>query len=110
MSTRYNNTRKLINKGEYYKTLRRGRPRIEQFETPIIHNPTIKQRSSIKTTAYVWKYGDRFYKLADMYYNDSRFWWVIAWYNLTPTEAALRNGSVIYIPLNLSEVLAILEM
>ena len=110
MSIRYSNTRKIRNNSEYYKSIRRGKTQIEHYETPILHNPTVSQRASIKTTAHVWKYGDRFYKLADKYYNDARFWWVIAWYNVAPTEATLKNGSVIYIPLNLTEVLAILEV
>ena len=108
MPTRYSNTRKLTNVGEYYKSLRRDKKSIVHYETPIINNPTLAQRSSLKTTAHVWKYGDRFYKLADTYYNDARFWWVIAWYNSTPTEASLKNGSVIYIPLDLSNTLSIL--
>lgn len=108
MPTRYSNTKKLNNVGEYYKSLRRKNKRLIHFETPIITNPTVEQRSSLQTTAHVWKYGDRFYKLADTYYNDARFWWVIAWYNSTPTEASLAIGSVIYIPLNLSNTLAIL--
>tara|TARA_A100001515_G_C4531875_1_gene197207 strand:- start:390 stop:722 length:333 start_codon:yes stop_codon:yes gene_type:complete len=108
MPTRYSDTRKINNFGEYYKSIRRGKRNIIHYETPILKNLSKAERASIQTTAHVWKYGDRFYKLADLYYNDARFWWVIAWYNIAPTEATLRNGSVIYIPLNLTKVLSLL--
>ena len=102
----------IENDSEFYKELyeRRGLKRIAHYETPIFRHPTISQRASITSVGYIWAYGDRFYKLANQYYGDVRFWWVIAWYNIAPTEATLKNGSVIYIPLNLTEVLTILEV
>ena len=108
--SRYNNARILINGSEYYAPLRKSRkmPAIRQYATPILTNPTVEQRSRLKTTAYIWKYGDRFYNLAHKFYNDSRFWWVIAWYNSYPTEAHLETGNVIYIPLNIEQALRVL--
>ena len=43
---RYNKTRKVINKSEYYEFLRkeRGVKVIEQYATPMLHNPTVWQR------------------------------------------------------------------
>ncbi len=107
---RYNKTPILINDSEYYKSLLKTRDtkRIQQYATPILENPTVEQRAAIAKTTHIWKYGDRFYKLAHQYYGDERFWWVIAWYNATPTEAHLKPGNAIRIPINLEQVLGIL--
>ncbi len=88
---------------------RREVKEIEHFESIKFHNPDARERSKILTKRHLWKLGDRFYKLADEYYGDSRFWWVIAWYNTVPTEANLRNGAIIEIPLNLEQALDVLK-
>ena len=108
---RYNRYKILNNNNEYYKPLRksRGLKNIRHYETPILHNPTIRQRMSVTTTSHIWTYGDRFYKLANQYYTDVRFWWVIAWYNGTPTEAHLLPGDVIEVPVNVEAVLKALR-
>jgi len=100
----------MDNDTEYYKPLRikRGVKNIVQYVTPMLHNPTVAQRASLQTTAHIWVYGDRFYKLANQYYGDPGFWWVIAWYNGTPTEVDIFKGDVIEIPLGLEDVLNVL--
>ena len=112
MPTRYNKTRTVINSGEYYEPLRKPRnlKKVVQYVTPIIHHPTVADRASLTTTAHLWGYGDRYYKLAYQYYNDERLWWVIAWYNGYPTEAHITPGFTIYIPLNIENVLKILRV
>ena len=50
--------------------------------------------------------GDRFDLLAHQYYGDSELWWVIAWYNQTPTESHVELGDVLQIPLPLHKVLS----
>ena len=109
---RYNKTRKVINNSEYYEFLRkeRGVKVIEQYPTPMLHNPTVLQRMNVLTITHIWKYGDRFYKLAHQYYGDERFWWVIAWYNGYPTEAHVKTGRSLRIPINLEDVLNALEV
>lgn len=104
---RYNRYKILNNNNEYYKPLRksRGLKNIRHYETPILHNPTIRQRMSVTTTSHIWTYGDRLYKLANQYYGDVKFWWVIAWYNGTPTEAHLLPGDVIEVPVNIEAAL-----
>ena len=108
--SRYLNRRTLINASEYYEPLRekRGVKIIEHYETIRMRYPTRGQRAKIITTAHIWKYGDRYYKLAHKYYNDSRLWWVIAWYNAKPTEVDISVGNVIRIPLNIENALKVL--
>jgi nucleoid-associated protein YgaU len=107
---RYNKDKILTNASEYYRHLRekRGVKVIRQYETPRLRNPTLKQRQKTKSTKHIWKYGDRLYKLADQYYGSSRYWWVIAWYNGVATEADLKLGQLIRIPLNLENAMKVL--
>tara|TARA_R100000664_G_scaffold2053_1_gene5254 strand:- start:7590 stop:7931 length:342 start_codon:yes stop_codon:yes gene_type:complete len=100
----------MVNDSEYYAPLRRRRgvKRIIHYPTPILYNPTVADRASIATSTHVWVYGDRFYKLADQYYADARYWWAIAWYNGAPTEVDISLGTVIEIPLRLEDLLDVL--
>lgn len=104
---RYNSYRILNNSNEYYKKLRqkRNKKNIKHFETPILRHPTIAERSSLETVAHVWTIGDRFYKLAEQYYENPQFWWIIAWYNGMPTEAHIFPGYQITIPLDIEQVI-----
>jgi nucleoid-associated protein YgaU len=108
--SRNNKRRTLINDSEYYEPLRKSRnvKAIEQYATPIMLNPTILHRAVVKTTKHVWKYGDRFYNLADKYYGDARYWWVIAWWNGYGVEADVKNGSLIRIPIEITDALKVL--
>ena len=101
MSTsRYRRTKKMINSSQYYRPLveSRGLRRLYQYETPILRRPSLAARRELITTKYVWKYSDKFYKLAGEWYKDSTQWWVIAWYNGYPTDAGITPGSIIFIP------------
>ena len=109
--SRYRRDRIMINGAAYYAFLRKNRyskKAITQYATPILHNPTVLQRASIVSNTHIWSYGDRLYKLAYTYYGDSNYWWVIAWYNGVPTEAAISPGMVLSIPVELEEVLKVL--
>ena len=100
----------IINDTDFYRELRerRGVKQIEQFTTPRLRQPSVSDRIRLKTSTHIWKYGDRFYNLAHQYYGDTRYWWVIAWWNGIPTEAEANTGDVLEIPLDLSETLLVL--
>lgn len=106
--SRYTRTETEIDDSEYYKPIRRGKKILSFHETPKMKNPSASQRATTKTSMHIWKYGDRFYKLANDYYGDVRFWWVIAWWNGIPTEAHLLGGELIRIPIDIQEALKIL--
>ena len=109
---RYNKDRKIVNASEYYKFLteKRGIKSITHYETPILAHPSAMQRAALLTNNYIWKYGDRFYQLANQYYNDPRYWWVIAWYNGYPTEEDIKPGALIAIPVDIEEALTALRV
>jgi len=108
--SRYDDDDTIVNANAYYASLRRKRgvKRIIQYPTPIMYNPTPAARASINTSTHLWVYGDRFYKLADTYYGDARYWWVIAWYNGRPTEVDVAPGDVLEIPVSIEDALNIL--
>ena len=84
---------------------KRGVNFIEQYGTPKLSHPTPAQIKKMNIINHSWTHGDKYYKLAHQYYNDSALWWVIAWYNKKPTESHVKLGEVIYIPTPLNEVL-----
>jgi nucleoid-associated protein YgaU len=107
---RYIDTKLFFNDTEHYRFLKkkRGIKNALHYGTPVMRHPSVSDRARARTTTLIWSYGDRFYQLAQQYYSDVRYWWVIAWWNGYPTEADIFPGDVIRIPLDISEALEIL--
>ena len=106
--SRYSNFKIVDNDDEYYRFLRRKRGNIKNirhYETPILYHPDVIERSNLRTTLHVWKVGDKFFKLANIFYNDPTLWWIISWYNGKPTEADVVEGDLLTIPLDLEIIL-----
>jgi len=95
------------NTSETYEELRekRGLNRINHYKTPKLRHVGADQIASLGRVSHVWKTGDRFYKLAFKYYGNSKYWWVIAWYNKRPTEAHVQLGDLVFVPHPLEDVL-----
>ena len=100
----------VINRGTIYQEIinKRNRTQIAQFTTPELQYPIDEQLAELELDPHIWSIGDRFYKLADKYYDDPTLWWVIALVNKTPTESHMRLGEILYIPMPLYNVLNIL--
>lgn len=107
MSRRYSTRRIVVNDLEMYKEMlkKRNVKKIFQYDTPVLNHPDSDQIDGLNLEAHRWTVGDRFFKLADKYYNDPRLWWVIAQFNKTPTESHVELGDLIYIPLPLGEIM-----
>lgn len=86
----------------------RGLKAFRYFATPVMPDIGEEDLSDIDEIGHVWSMGDRYYKLAAKYYNNPELWWVIAWYNGKPTEAHLKIGDVVSIPLPLWKTLSLL--
>ena len=78
---------------------------INTYETPSFIYPDSNDLSRIQIFTHVWTMGDKYYKLADAFYGDSRDWWVIAKFNQKPTESHVKIGDIILIPKPLSVIL-----
>jgi|TARA_B100000131_G_scaffold321551_1_gene372570 nucleoid-associated protein YgaU len=112
MVSRYDNRNLVINSTEEYRTImeKRGVKAIKQFTTGKMKLPTPEQIRTLQVANHIWKTGDHFYKLAHQYYGDSTYWWVIAIYNLKPTEASVQFGDTIFIPMPLQRILKYLDV
>ena len=73
--------------------------------TPVFLMPTEEQEEQLTVVNHVWTVGDRYYRLAHEFYGKSELWWIIAWYNQKPTEAHVKLGDVLEIPLPLEKVI-----
>jgi hypothetical protein len=106
---RYNRRKVLVNNLRMYDSLLEGRNKkgkgIRIFESPDMNFPTSADMSSLIMEPHRWTVGDRFFKLAHEHYGDAQYWWVIAWFNLTPTEAHVDRGDLLYIPHPLDDAL-----
>ena len=112
MPSRYNRSNIIENDSEFYAPLiaSRNTSLIRHYPTQRLRNPTLAERVALVSTSHMWKYGNRFYNLANAYYGDKRYWWIIAWYNGVPTEAHLKPGDVIEIPTSIENVLNVLSV
>ena len=81
--------------------------KIIQNRTYVLKQVPQEVLDSIRSDLYIWKYGDSFWSLATKYYGDPKMWWVIATFNRKPTEALLKIGDEIRIPLNLSDAMQV---
>ena len=97
----------FFNQSEVYQEIfaKKNVRGVRQYLTPTLKTISPEDYKRLSFVYHVWKTGDRFYKLADKYYNDTKFWWVIALFNEKPTEFHLNLGDVIYIPVPLETVL-----
>jgi len=107
MVGRYDNRRIFLNNEEEYDEYfeDRGLKFIRHYNTPKLRHPTVDEIAQLHPVGHLWSRGDRYYKLAHRYYGDSRMWWVIAWYNQSPTESHLEIGDSVYIPFPLDKIL-----
>ena len=109
--SRYEDKQILMNQEDSYSEVfdERGINFIRQYGSPNMTHPTSEEIQQLSRVGHVWKIGDRYYKLAHKYYGDTKYWWVIAWYNKKPTESHVELGEVIKIPYPLYKVMAYLR-
>ena len=112
MTSRYDDTSIGILASDTYRELfkKRDVKFIRHYFTPTLVFPTVEELLDLDILSHVWSLGDRFYKLADEYYNDPTLWWIIAWFNETPTESHVEIGDVVDIPMPLESILQYLDV
>ena len=78
---------------------------LRQYSTPILEHPSVGEIKNLEIISHTWKLGDKLWKLAYNYYSGrSDLWWVIAWFNQTPTEGHINIGDIVMIPLPLERI------
>lgn len=109
-TTRYKKIFPVYNVDEDYKKLylysRSNVNGIKQYPTLNLSFPTAEQIQRYNVQLETWGIGQRLYKLADKYYGDPQYWWVIAFFNKKPTEQHFSIGDSVQIPLPLDIVLS----
>lgn len=110
MISRYTGRDIVINANDLYSNLfdERGVQFIRQYLSPNFRKIEEKDLYNIQMIGHIWKLGDKYYKLAHKYYKNSKYWWIIAWFNKKPTESHVANGDTLIIPLPLENILTIL--
>ena len=105
--SRYKGRHKVVNDTELYKNIldKRGVEQIVQYTTPRLFLPDGEGFNGIRTVDYIWRSGDKFWRLAAEHYSDPKLWWVIAQFNRKPTEGHLIPGDLIKIPIDLGMAL-----
>lgn len=110
MTSRYDDKILGVNRTEQYQEIleEKNLNQITHYFTPTLRHPTATEVATLEIIQHEWKTGDRYYKLAKQYYNDSKLWWVIAHFNQKPTEFDVTIGQTIDIPLPLDKTLKLL--
>ena len=108
MSSRYTRRKVLENRLPTYREQRKARNArlIRHYSSPNMAYPDSSQLRKISTISHIWKQGDRYYKLAYKHYGEKKLWWLIAWFNMAPTESHLITGQVVQIPMPLEAALS----
>jgi len=98
----------IENEEEIYEEFfeERGVNKILHYRSPRWPPLDAKARQQFTSIKHVWKLGDKWWKLSSQYYGDPKLWWVLAWYNQSPTEANLKKGQIVYVPQPISSVLS----
>ena len=108
--SRYRNRKKATNDvyqdDELFEN--RGVTIVEQYTTPKFKAPTQKQLNKIVFVEHYYVSGERFFKLAQKFYGDQQYWYIIARFNNKPTEAQVADGEILKIPTNLQQALEVL--
>ena len=81
------------------KTLRKT-DSVNIFSTPKFKKPSDEVMEQVDFDIHTWTRGDSFYRLSHTHYGDTKYWWVIALFNNTPTEHHVEIGDQILIPDN----------
>ena len=76
---------------------------LQQYATKTL--PDIQKIPGVSYVTHVWKVGDRYFKLANQYYERPELWWVIALYNKKPSESNVNLVDVILIPTPIDVIL-----
>tara|TARA_Y100000310_G_C20515242_1_gene730859 strand:+ start:482 stop:826 length:345 start_codon:yes stop_codon:yes gene_type:complete len=84
---------------------KRGLTSVTQYTKMKIPSLSIDDRKDLTPMKHIYKTGDKLYKISHRYYGDTRYWWVIAWFNRKPTDFHCKIGDTIWIPFPLKEAL-----
>lgn len=108
---RYSKSTLFINNNELYKSFiqERNIKQFNQYGSMTYNYPSEDELSELTFDNYIWKSGDKYWKLSQKYYNDPTFWWVIGFINKKPIDSDVNVGDLIYIPTDINRVLTLIQ-
>jgi thiamine biosynthesis lipoprotein ApbE len=108
---RYDNRKTGINTSDQYENVFEDRDvkQIKQYRTPKLKYPSREEIENLTLIKYYWASADTYYKVANKFYGNQSYWWIIAQFNKKPFEGDLLVGDVLFIPKPLSRVLSLVE-
>ena len=85
-----------------------NRDKVIQTTRLRLNEPTEQElRTELNTIEKIFSIGDRMYQYAYEIYGSVDYWWIIAWFNNKPTDAHIKVGEVIHIPIPLDKAIII---
>jgi hypothetical protein len=85
-----------------------NRDKVIQTTRLRLNEPTEQElRTELNTIEKIFSIGDRMYKYAYEIYGSVDYWWIIAWFNNKPTDAHIKVGEVIHVPVPLDKAIII---
>lgn len=108
---RYIKKNLTINNSNIYQDIfeKRNVKQIVHYTYPRTTPISIDDAASLDFQTHIWKLGDRLHKLSSIFYDDPKYWWVIAQFNAKPTDSHYTLGDVVRIPLPLQEALDLID-
>ena len=82
---------------------------IMQYKTAIFKFPSDEEIAGVSFYTTTWTATDKLYNIAANVYGSPELWWLIAWFNLAPTESHVTTGQIIRIPMPLETALSYLR-
>ena len=109
--SRYKKSKTTTVGGKGYKEILKNRPtkRVTVLSFEQFKELKVSELTGISLETHIWAPSDRFFKLADRYYGNSVYWWVIAYFNQTPLEADVKVGQKLLIPVPLERILEAMD-
>ena len=106
---KYKRTAAILNSEVYFDVFER-----KGLKFLRIHRTTsfkgLRGREIPLRARHVWSKTDKLHKLAEQYYGDNTYWWVIAMFNKKPTDAHYSIGDITYIPEDPILILNLIEL
>ena len=109
--SRYDKNRIVTTTNSEHRDLleKRGARFIDHYSFSSFKTLKIKDIANINIVTHTWESSDRFFKLANKYYGDPTYWWIISYFNNKPLETDLNLGDTVEIPVPLERILIALD-
>ena len=110
--SRYRNVQLVNNTRPEYDEIfkERGVSRIVHYSFSDFKQLRIRDIPEVMLNPHIWTPSDRYYKLANTYYSDPTYWWIIAFFNNKPLETDVKVGDKLLIPTPLGAILGAMEI